>query len=1175
MTESASNTSYVKPFLHEQGWKYDAFLCHTGKDKHFVRCVYNEMLRRQIVAFFDVESLTGGERIQVTIADAIQMSPFFVVVLSHYFKDQRYPEAEAEAALAFDEANIKILPVFYGMTADECCDSKNRICNQMSSYTGIERKMTTDENFAIEVAKFVERKVQEQWREGKLKVCRLCDFCGNYIYKTDLGPLKELKDKHLQRKQKYTWVYWIISLLSLLFLATVFCVFRQSSVKLSQTGNIGEVAIFPSKYEKHHFPIFVGREIELKNITNAFWKAGKRVDLQQMYIIGMGGCGKTSLAAAYARECRHLYGGGVFVFNAQSYSSFQHSLRNHLNDLAVHTQSDVDISSSFTQFILLLAKRGSVLLVYDGADNLDVIDDYMPNLRTKCHILVTTRMSKHELLQPGNYILLKPLNQSLALTVLLYYSGYGDSSKLPESELESAWRIANDPPVESLPLALKHVGRYLEKTGMNFSTYLHRLQIRLEKMKMLMNSNLEELLRYWRMMHVKEVLKAENINNVGAFKTKDLQSLVNKIDSDDIKMLTLMQQRLLSNSHASIPWEMNIEDVLLSGDSDAMNVLITVSLLHSTNISLDLLREVTIPMSNDEIGHNNRITAAVNHLSECTLVEVNKESNTCSMHNLVQQAVVEYAMRNKTYISRLQFLCSYFTIIFSHTEKARSHLREFYTLSLHVYSVAEAVLESDLLLGQTCRQLVRIACWLAMYYEHLQTAEFLTKRRLEVVETMSSNELQFQHSRLLNECLIDLGYVYEMLDKPKIALTYLTRSLESMENSKGKVLFSDLIREARHNVANCRRLLAQFSLAEEVLLPQLEFDKTQRDKTNTARSLNDLGLVYENWGKLVRAIEMFEKSLNLKKELNGSLSLDYTTSIALTNLAGCYLSIGRLAEARDLYEKAMKIRQNVLPSPHPRLALAMRRLAYCYCMQGDVLNGTKLAQAALDMIILFFPRSHPRVGWYFATIAYCCFISNNSTFSIEFYVKAMELFQGNDIFETHSLLSARKGLALALSSVGKKDEAMEILRESLTLLKKELPEGYPVIVHTTVDLAGCLAETGDYENATHLLTKSLLVLRDNEPTSEYTAKALYWLAYSQNKLKRPEEAAVSITECLRLRRKIFSSGHVTITETITLLDEIFKIKQGVWCCPFLDFLILYCAWFTIVHVMKRLIFSVC
>ena len=43
--------------------------------------------------------------------------------------------------------------------------------------------------------------------------------------------------------------------------------------------------------------------------------------------------------------------------------------------------------------------------------------------------------------------------------------------------------------------------------------------------------------------------------------------------------------------------------------------------------------------------------------------------------------------------------------------------------------------------------------------------------------------------------------------------------------------------------------------------------------------------------------------------------------------------------------------------------------------------------------------------------------------------------------------------------------------------------------------------------------------------------ALYCLAYSQYKLKRWEEAAVSGTESLRLRRKMFPHGHVRITES--------------------------------------------
>ena len=44
----------------------------------------------------------------------------------------------------------------------------------------------------------------------------------------------------------------------------------------------------------------------------------------------MGGAGKTTLAAFYARRFRTAYGGGVFKFDAQSSLALHKSLREHV-----------------------------------------------------------------------------------------------------------------------------------------------------------------------------------------------------------------------------------------------------------------------------------------------------------------------------------------------------------------------------------------------------------------------------------------------------------------------------------------------------------------------------------------------------------------------------------------------------------------------------------------------------------------------------------------------------------------------------------------------------------------------------------------------------------------------------------------------------------------------------
>ena len=152
----------VQAFLADQGWEFDAFICHTGADKHFVQILYHEMQKCGLKAFFDKESLERGDTVQVTIAYAIIKAPFCVIILSGSFQNQAYPEAEAKAALAFSNEHKRIIPVFYRMTADDCHKLTRKMYQKLANITGHEKKNRPDEDFANLISQDLKRSAEKQ-----------------------------------------------------------------------------------------------------------------------------------------------------------------------------------------------------------------------------------------------------------------------------------------------------------------------------------------------------------------------------------------------------------------------------------------------------------------------------------------------------------------------------------------------------------------------------------------------------------------------------------------------------------------------------------------------------------------------------------------------------------------------------------------------------------------------------------------------------------------------------------------------------------------------------------------------------------------------------------------------------------------------------------------------------
>jgi hypothetical protein len=78
-----------------------------------------------------------GQPVQANIAETIINSPFFLVVLSQSFINQKYPEAELKAAWDFHgESKKAIMPLFYKMSADQCHHQTRKMYRQLSDSTG-------------------------------------------------------------------------------------------------------------------------------------------------------------------------------------------------------------------------------------------------------------------------------------------------------------------------------------------------------------------------------------------------------------------------------------------------------------------------------------------------------------------------------------------------------------------------------------------------------------------------------------------------------------------------------------------------------------------------------------------------------------------------------------------------------------------------------------------------------------------------------------------------------------------------------------------------------------------------------------------------------------------------------------------------------------------------------
>jgi serine/threonine protein kinase len=265
--------------------------------------------------------------------------------------------------------------------------------------------------------------------------------------------------------------------------------------------------------------------------------------------------------------------------------------------------------------------------------------------------------------------------------------------------------------------------------------------------------------------------------------------------------------------------------------------------------------------------------------------------------------------------------------------------------------------------------------------------------------------------------------------------------------------------------------LTQESLAVYQQSYSLRRDNQGQEHPDTLKSMNDLGMAYQDVGQLEKATSLLETTLAGRRAKLGD---DHQETIeSMNNLAAAYWAAGQFDRAVPLYETALTKQRTNLDDDDPETITMMDNLAVAYGSVGRFDKAIPLHQAILAKFRDRYGEDHP------------------------------------------TTLITINNLARAHEAGGNLDEAIRLYEGAFPKLRAKLGEDHPTVLISMNNLARAYQAASEFTKAVSLyeviLAKRRVKLGENNPA---TLQAGLDLAYVYFAARQPEKAVPLAREFL-------------------------------------------------------------
>jgi tetratricopeptide (TPR) repeat protein len=241
----------------------------------------------------------------------------------------------------------------------------------------------------------------------------------------------------------------------------------------------------------------------------------------------------------------------------------------------------------------------------------------------------------------------------------------------------------------------------------------------------------------------------------------------------------------------------------------------------------------------------------------------------------------------------------------------------------------------------------------------------------------------------------------------------------------------------------------------------------------SAELLNEAGLYCFERAQYAESVALFKRSLAIRERVLGSEHPE--VAMSLSNLAALYDHQGRYEEAEPLFKRALDIRERAPEPDHLDVALILNNLAGFYDHQSRYAEAEPLYERSLSIRERALGSEHPSVATSLNNLA-AVYDSQGR------YAEAEPLLERSLSIREQALDPDHPDVARSLSSLaavynnqGRYEEAKPLLERSLAIREQALGPDHPDVAKSLNNLAALYESQGLYAEAKPLLERSLSI----------------------------------------------------------------------------------------------------